>query len=139
MIILPPKHAEEVYGQPETRLDVWDTINDSIQTKYTIQDQHIISKALHRDVLRNQITRNLSLLTDPLVAELDRGLKFCWGTDTTEWKSVPAFVSCLNIVAGAANAVFLGPSLCKAISSSHIYITAIINFVVINRPEPGLS
>ncbi|KAJ8130456.1 hypothetical protein O1611_g3174 [Lasiodiplodia mahajangana] len=113
MILLPPKHAKEVYGQPETRLDVWDTINDSIQTKYTIQDHHIIDKALHRDVLRNQISRNLGLLTDLLAVELDRGLKRCWGTDTSKWRSVPAFDSCLNIVARAANAAFLGPSLCR--------------------------
>lgn len=114
MILLPPKHAKEVYGLPENRLDVWDTINDSIQTKYTIQDHHIIDKALHRDVLRNQITRNLGILTEPLRTELDRGLKHWWGTDT-QWKRVPAFESCLNIVAGAANSAFLGPALCKKI------------------------
>ncbi|KAI0183415.1 ent-kaurene oxidase [Xylaria flabelliformis] len=112
MVLLPPKHAKEVYGLPETRLDVWDTINDSIQTRYTIQDQHIMSEALHRDVIRNQITRNLGILTDQLVEELDRGLKYWWGTET-QWKRVTAFDSCLNIVAGAANSVFLGPSLCR--------------------------
>ncbi|KAI1273028.1 cytochrome P450 [Xylaria sp. FL0933] len=117
MVLIPPNHAKKVYGLPETRLDVWDTINDSIQTKYTIQDQYIMSKALHRDVLRNQITRNLGLLTESLTAELDRGLKYWWGIDT-QWKSVPAFESCLKIVAGAANSVFLGPSLCR----DHVFL-----------------
>ncbi|KAI1419484.1 cytochrome P450 [Xylaria sp. FL1777] len=122
MILVPPKHAKEVYGLPDTRLDVWDTINDSIQTKYTIQDQHIMSKALHRDVLRNQITRNLGILTDSLTTELDRGLKYSWGTDT-QWKSIPAFESCLKIVAGAANSVFLGPSLCR----NHLFLRRLEN------------
>lgn len=112
MILIPPAHAKDVYGLPENRLDVWNTINDSIQTKYTIQDHHIIDKALHRDVLRNQITRNLGPLTKRLTEELDNGLRYWWGTDT-RWKEVPAFDSCLNIVAGAANSVFLGPSLCE--------------------------
>ncbi|CAI6099037.1 unnamed protein product [Clonostachys chloroleuca] len=82
------------------------------QPRYTIQDYHILGRELHLDVLRNQITRNLGILTKGLAAELDRGLKTWWGTDS-QWKNIRAFDSCLKIVGAAANSVIFGPSLCR--------------------------
>lgn len=110
-----------MYSLPETQLDVWNTLNNLIQPRYTIQDYHILGRELHLDVLRNQITRNLGILTKGLAAELDRGLKTWWGTDS-QWKNIRAFDSCLKIVGAAANSVIFGPSLCEKFRFDYLFL-----------------
>jgi hypothetical protein len=104
--------VKTIYSLPEQVLDVLVTANESIQTKWTVWDTEVDGKPFHMDVIRNQITRNLGLLTRPIAAEIDFAFKREWGTSTTQWKLIDPWPSALRIVAGAANAAFCGPALC---------------------------
>lgn len=66
-------------------------------------------------VVKNQITKNLGLLTPVIARELEEGFDREWGTSTTEWRSVHPWTTTLRITAGAANAAFCGPPLCTNI------------------------
>jgi hypothetical protein len=113
MLVVPQSLVKPIYSLSEQVLDVLVTANESIQTKWTVWDTEVDGKPFHMDVIRNQITRNLGLLTGPIAAEIDFALKREWGTSTTEWKLIDPWPSALRIVAGAANAAFCGPLLCR--------------------------
>ncbi|KAH6664561.1 cytochrome P450 [Halenospora varia] len=112
VVMIPPKQLKKVYGLPESILDVYWTQNDTIQTKYTIGDQDIIKNGFQMSVIRNQITRNLAHLTPVIATELKEGFNRYWG-DTTEWKELRIWDSCLKLIVGAANGAFCGTPLCR--------------------------
>jgi hypothetical protein len=113
LLVVPQSLVKTIYSLPEQVLDVLVTANESIQTKWTVWDTEVDGKPFHMDVIRNQITRNLGLLTRPIAAEIDFAFKREWGTSTTQWKLIDPWPSALRIVAGAANAAFCGPALCR--------------------------
>ncbi|RYP59543.1 hypothetical protein DL769_008485 [Monosporascus sp. CRB-8-3] len=113
LLVVPPRQIKYIYSLPETVLDVLVTANESIQTKWTVWDNEVDGKPFHMDVIRNQITRNLGLLTPPIATELDIAFEREWGTSTIEWKMIDPWPSALKIVAGAANAALCGTDLCR--------------------------
>lgn len=120
VLVLPPKQVKKVYSLPESMLDVTTTGNNSIQTKWTIWDEEVSENPIHMHVIRNQLTRNLDILTPVIAEELERGFMREWGTSKTEWKTISTWASALHIVAGAANSAFCGQPLCEfARASSH--------------------
>ncbi|KAH8688015.1 cytochrome P450 [Tricladium varicosporioides] len=112
VVMIPPKQLKKVYNLPESILDVYWTQNDTIQTRYTIGDQDIIKNGFQMSVIRNQITRNLAHLTPVIATELKEGFNRYWG-DTSEWKELRIWDSCLKLIAGAANGAFCGTPLCR--------------------------
>ncbi|RYP45471.1 hypothetical protein DL768_008191 [Monosporascus sp. mg162] len=113
LLVVPPRQIKSIYSLPETILDVLVTANESIQTKWTVWDNEVDGKPFHMDVIRNQITHNLVLLTPPIATELSIAFEREWGTSTTEWKMIDPWSSALKIVAGAANAALCGTDLCR--------------------------
>lgn len=111
-VVVPPKQLKRVYGLPTNVLDVHATQNDTLQAKYTVGDQDIISKSFQIDVIRHQMTRNLDILTPVVASELELGFRRWWG-DLTEWKDLSIWDSCLKLIEGAANGAFCGAPLCK--------------------------
>lgn len=112
VVVLPPSQIRRFYNLPEEELDAHRTSNESIQTSYTIQDQHIVHHPLHFDIIRHKISRNLDVLTQPIATELDIGFRRIWGLGT-EWRDIPVWQSCMDIIAGAANAALSGYPLCE--------------------------
>lgn len=112
ILIVPPTEIKKLYSLPADRLDQTDTSNASLQILYTIQDQRIVTDEFHINVIRNQLTRNLDMLTGPMVTELEKGFERTWGT-ASEWKTISVWHSCLTLIAGASNGVLCGPPLCK--------------------------
>lgn len=114
-LIVPPTSAKDIYSLPESILDVSKTADESIQAAWTVWDDLITDVPLHMHVVRNQITKNLGLLTPVIARELEEGFEREWGTSTTEWRSVHPWTTTLRVTAGAANAAFCGPPLCTII------------------------
>ncbi|KAF4631714.1 hypothetical protein G7Y89_g6425 [Cudoniella acicularis] len=112
VVMIPLKQLKKVYGLPTSVLDVYETQNSTIQTKFTVGDQDIIKNSFQLDVIRHQITRNLEHLTPLISTELEEGFKRYWG-DGTEWKELRIWDSCLKLIAGAANGAFCGAPLCR--------------------------
>ncbi|KAI1775357.1 ent-kaurene oxidase [Hypoxylon cercidicola] len=113
MMVVPPKQIRKVYGFPTTVLDVYNTANNTIQTKWTIWDTEVSENNFQMNLIRNQLTRNLDILTPPIAQELEEGLKREWGLSTTEWKYVDIWTSAMRIIGGAANSAFCGEPMCR--------------------------
>lgn len=112
--MVPPNQLKPIYDLPESKVDAHWTQSESIQAKYTIGDPEVFSDAFHVNVIRNQITRNLDSMTADIVDELSLGFRKHWGVDNKDWNSVPAWASCLSVVAKAVNRVFVGTPHCKS-------------------------
>lgn len=115
-LVVPPKQIKKVYGLPDTILDVHTTANATIQTKWTIWDDEVAENNFQMNLVRNQITRNLDILTPPIAVELEEGFKRDWGTSTENWKKIDVWKSALRVIGGAANSAFCGPELCTSFS-----------------------
>lgn len=112
MVVIPPKLLRKVYGASDCIIDLHNTGNQTIQTKWTIGDSQIYDEKFHMNVIRNQLTRNLDKLTPLLAHELERAFKNYWGK-SDDWQEVYIWDTCLKLVAGASNSIFVGAPLCK--------------------------
>ncbi|KAI0200204.1 cytochrome P450 [Astrocystis sublimbata] len=112
MIILPTEQMKSVGRLPEDRLDVFGTLQEQIQAKYTVHDQRIIRDPYHRYLIPSQLTRDLNVLTDPMIIELEDGFKSTWGAPS-EWKEVPIWQACFHVIARVANSALCGAPLCN--------------------------
>ncbi|KAI1172623.1 ent-kaurene oxidase [Nemania sp. FL0916] len=112
-LVVPPKQIKKVYGLPDTVLDVHTTANQTIQTKWTIWDDEVSENDFQMNLIRNQLTRNLDILTPPIAAELEEGFRREWGTETDTWKTVDIWHSAMRIIGGAANSAFCGAAMCR--------------------------
>ncbi|KAI1120267.1 ent-kaurene oxidase [Nemania abortiva] len=113
MIVIPPRQIKNLYDLPESVLDIHATQNVTIQTRWTIKDQEVADNDFQISVVRHQITRNLATLTPVIATELKLGFERWWGLDTTHWKEVKIWDSCLKLIAGASNGAFCGQPLCR--------------------------
>ncbi|KAI0502860.1 ent-kaurene oxidase [Xylaria bambusicola] len=111
-VIVPPRQIAKVYSLPETILDVDDTQDQTLQIKWTVWDKVVSKERLHVHVVRNQLNRNLTNITEAIADEIDFGFNRMWGTDP-DWRGVKIWDTCLRIVAGAANGAFCGQPLCR--------------------------
>jgi hypothetical protein len=112
LVVVPPGQLKKIYSLPETLLDAHGPQNETLQVRYTIHDPEVWVNNFHINVIRNQLTRNLGLLTPAIADELARGFEKHWGI-SEEWMPVNVWTSCMGIVAGASNRVFIGPPYCS--------------------------
>lgn len=112
-MVVPPQQLRAIYDLPESKLDVHWAQSETIQAKYTVGNPKIFDNNFHVNVIRNQITRNLDSLTAGITEQLAAGFKKHWGLEKSHWTSVPAWPSCLLVVAESINRVFVGHPQCK--------------------------
>jgi hypothetical protein len=112
MVVIPPRQLRKIYNATDTTIDVHDTGNDTLQAYWTIRDPEVYDNNFQMNVIRNQLTRNLDKITPIIATELEHAFDRFWGTDA-EWKEVSVWDSCLKLIAGASNAMFVGEPLCK--------------------------
>ncbi|KAI1747227.1 ent-kaurene oxidase [Xylaria castorea] len=113
IMVVPPQQIRKVYGLPTTVLDVYTTSNNTIQTKWTIWDNEVSENNFQMNLIRDQLTRNLDILTPRIATELEEGLNREWGVSTTEWTYVNIWISAIRIIGGAANSAFCGAPMCR--------------------------
>jgi hypothetical protein len=119
MVVIPPRQLRKVYGASEAVIDIHNTGNETIQTKWTIGDRKIYEQQFHMNVIRNQLTRNLDTVTPLISHELESAFKKYWGK-SHDWQEVYVWDMCLKLVAGASNSIFFGAPLCKYFHG-HVY------------------
>ncbi|KAL4756767.1 cytochrome P450 [Aspergillus foveolatus] len=113
VVVLAPKQAKPIYSLPENILDAHNTQNETVQARWTFIDQKVADNgAPHINVIRNQMTRGLGQLIPILAAEISHALQRSWGLGS-EWREITIWDSCLEMIAGAGNAVFCGAPLCR--------------------------
>ncbi|KAI1822650.1 cytochrome P450 [Xylaria intraflava] len=115
MMIIPQTQLREIYTLPEAVLDAVNTNAALIQSPWTIWDHKVApnDSGILANTIRNRITRNLAILTPQIATELERGFEREWGFATSQWKTVHAWNSSMNLIAGAANSAFYGLPLCR--------------------------
>ncbi|KAL4744748.1 cytochrome P450 [Aspergillus terricola var. indicus] len=113
VVVLSPKQVKQIYNLPEEMLDAHKTQNETVQSRWTFVDQEVAdNSAPHINVVRNQMTRGLGQLVPILAAEISHVLQRSWGLGS-EWREIAIWDSCLEMIAGAGNAVFCGAPLCR--------------------------
>ncbi|KAK6212820.1 hypothetical protein LQW54_004909 [Pestalotiopsis sp. IQ-011] len=112
MVIIPPRQIRKVYSLPEDVLDVDDTQDQTLQVPWTVWDRMVTKQRLHLNVVRHQLNRNLTQITEVIAAEIAFGFSRVWG-DSSDWVDVKIWDTCLRIIAGAANGAFCGQPLCR--------------------------
>ncbi|TGO61261.1 hypothetical protein BOTNAR_0131g00070 [Botryotinia narcissicola] len=110
--MLPPSHIKDVFNRSEREIEVLRPQNETIEAFYTLGDPELYDNAFHFKVVRNQLTRSIPHFSESIAEELQLGLDLYWGT-SNEWKTVRIFEFCRNVIARAANRVFVGPVLCR--------------------------
>ncbi|KAI0160744.1 cytochrome P450 [Xylariaceae sp. FL1272] len=129
VVIVPTDEMKALSKLLEDRLDVFDTLQEQIQAKYTVGDQRVIQDPYHRYLIPSQLTRDLNGHMDQMFAELDSGFMSAWGA-SPEWEHVVLWEACSNVVARVANSVLCGPPLCsdeKYISLLQTHSTALFS------------
>ncbi|TRX87809.1 hypothetical protein FHL15_011302 [Xylaria flabelliformis] len=110
MMIIPQSQLRVIYGLPETVLDAVNTNATLIQSPWTIWDHKVApnDNNILANTIRNRITKNLAVLTPQIAVELERGFRREWGHSIGQWKTIHAWDSSMNLIAGAANSAFYG-------------------------------
>jgi hypothetical protein len=116
MVVIPPRQLRKVYGAPERIIDLHHTGNETLQARWTIGDREVYDNNFQMNVIRNQLTRNLDKITPCIANELERAFKTFWGKKQ-DWHEVYVWDTCLKLVAGASNSIFIGEPLCKLLLS----------------------
>ncbi|KAI0884969.1 cytochrome P450 [Annulohypoxylon maeteangense] len=112
VIVLPTEQMKVLEKLPDDQLDVFSTLQEQIQARYTIRDQRVVLDPYHRYLIPSQLTRKLDTLTGPMLTELEDAFKSSWGTDS-KWTEVTIWKACFHVVARAANSALCGSPLCS--------------------------
>ncbi|KAJ6516233.1 cytochrome P450 [Mycena sanguinolenta] len=103
---------DEIASAPESELSFYQSINEFLQTGYTM-GWGIVKDTYHANVVRTSMTRNLGVLfpevRDEIVVAFDELLP----VHGKEWLTVPAFDTMMQIVCRTSNRLFVGLPLCR--------------------------
>ncbi|KAJ7122772.1 cytochrome P450 [Mycena epipterygia] len=112
-VMLPgPALMEEVANAPENELSFYKSINEFLQTGYTM-GWGIEKDPYHAGVVRTSMTRNLSTLFPEVRDEIIVAFDDLLPLQGKEWLTVPAFDTMMQIVCRTSNRLFVGLPLCR--------------------------
>ena len=111
-LMLPQSMIKDFLQEPEENINLLVVLQEFMAIEYT-GDSDILAHPFHLDIVRNQLTRKLPLLTAEVHAELVLGFEDQWKVKSNEWTAIPALKTCSTIVSRAANRVFSGAELCR--------------------------
>ncbi|KIM38977.1 hypothetical protein M413DRAFT_447338 [Hebeloma cylindrosporum] len=111
VVITESRVIEEIRKAPESVLSFMESLDEALQLEYTL-GKHISLNTYHVPLIRAQLTRALPQLV-PLVHEevVDAFNEFI--PLTSEWTSVKASETFMDIICRASNRVFVGRPLCR--------------------------
>ncbi|KAI1322259.1 ent-kaurene oxidase [Xylariaceae sp. FL0255] len=110
--IAPPKQMKKLYGLADRVLDTHETTKETLQMPWTIGDRQIYDYDFHMNLVKNQLTRNLDILTPAITAEIQDGFGREWDVSNEEWTEIDVWRSTIRIIGSAANSAFFGPPIC---------------------------
>ncbi|USW56447.1 Putative cytochrome P450 [Septoria linicola] len=111
-VMLPQSMIKDFLQEPEENINLLVVLQEVMAIKYT-GDADISTNPFHLDIVKNQLTRKLPLLTSEVHAELVLGFDDQWRVTEDEWTAIPAIKTCSTIISRAANRVFSGAKLCR--------------------------
>ncbi|KAL9530972.1 Cytochrome P450 monooxygenase [Sphaerulina musiva] len=111
-VMLPQSMIKDFLQEPEENINLFAVLSEFMAIQYT-GDADISTHPFHLEIVGNQLTRKLPLLTAEVQAELVLGFEDQWKVNSKEWTAIPAIGTCSTIVSRAANRVFSGATLCR--------------------------
>ncbi|KAF7353078.1 Cytochrome P450 [Mycena venus] len=103
---------EEIASAPESELSFYQSINEFLQTGYTM-GWGIVKDTYHANVVRTSMTRNLGVLFPEVRDEIVVAFDDVLPVQGKEWLTVPAFDTMMQIVCRTSNRLFVGLPLCR--------------------------
>ncbi|KAJ7499254.1 cytochrome P450 [Mycena latifolia] len=103
---------DEVANARESELSFYQSINEFLQTGYTM-GWGIENNPYHAGVVRTSMTRNLGTLFPEVRDEIVTAFDDILPTQGKEWLTVPAFDTMMQIICRASNRLFVGLPLCR--------------------------
>jgi len=110
-VLLPLSKIQTMIHQPETTVSQKLVLHDFVQT--VTGDHDLQVNPIHIDLIRNQLTRKLPMITNEVYEELVLAFKDYWPVSKGEWTTFKAVDTCTKIVSRAANRAFCGAELCR--------------------------
>ncbi|KAJ6627498.1 cytochrome P450 [Mycena sp. CBHHK59/15] len=112
-VMIPGRRLmEEVADAREDELSFYQSINEFLQTKYTV-GPGIEEDSYHAGVVRTVMTRNLGPLFPEVRDEVTCAFEEVLPLQGKEWMTVPAFDTIMQIVCRTSNRLFVGLPLCR--------------------------
>ncbi|KAJ7047698.1 cytochrome P450 [Mycena alexandri] len=103
---------DEIANAPESELSFYESINEFLQTGYTM-GWGIVKDTYHANVVRTSMTRNLGVLFPEVRDEIIVAFEDVLPVQSKEWLAVPAFDTMMQIVCRTSNRLFVGLPLCR--------------------------
>lgn len=113
-IVLPSSLGQWLVDQPDTVLSSQMRQNEFLQTKHTFPIPKMAEQPHHVHVVKTDLTRKLSSLSEEIWTELKTALDEHWGTDTEDWREVNVFQTMMRVVTRTSNRLFVGKQLCES-------------------------
>lgn len=113
-IVLPSSLGQWLVDQPDTVLSSQMRQNEFLQTKHTFPIPKMAEQPHHVHVVKTDLTRKLSSLSEEIWTELKTALDEHWGTDTEDWREVNVFQTMMRVVTRSSNRLFVGKQLCES-------------------------
>ncbi|KAJ7667675.1 cytochrome P450 [Mycena polygramma] len=107
-----PVLMDEIANAPESELSFYESINEFLQTGYTM-GWGIVKDTYHANVVRTSVTRNLGVLFPEVRDEIVVAFDDVIPLQGNEWLTVPAFDTMMQIVCRTSNRLFVGLPLCR--------------------------
>jgi hypothetical protein len=111
-VILPSSLSQWLCDQPDRIISAKMRQNDFLQTEYTFPIPKMAEHPYHMNVIKRDLTRKLSALSEEIWDELDESFNVYWGKDTHEWKEVNLMETMIRIVTRTSNRLFVGKEIC---------------------------
>lgn len=100
-------------SQPDHILNAKEAQKETLQADYTVLNKKIVIDPTHEEVIRRDLTRQLSSMITEIMEELGNGFDQYFGLDTENWKEIGVYQNMINIVARTSNRVLVGLPLCE--------------------------
>lgn len=112
-IVIPSEKLRWLTNQSDDVSSVQAAHYDVLQGDYAFTDPYLIQTVYHEHVVHKNLVRKVDNIIPDIWDEIKESVDESFGTDTTEWKDVPAWDSVMRIIARVSNRMFVGLPLCR--------------------------
>lgn len=111
-VLLPRVDIQDVSAQPESVLNMHDTVIELLKTEYTIMNQDLVRRPIHHHIITTTLTSQIGNLIPEVLDEVTWNFEQHWGS-SKEWKDVALYPTMRRIIGGVTNRIFCGLPICR--------------------------
>ncbi|OTA89151.1 hypothetical protein M434DRAFT_374078 [Hypoxylon sp. CO27-5] len=114
IVVLPPSQFD-LLNKPESQLMAFPAQMETMQPRYMMGDSKLLlfKNAVQFDVVRKHMQKGYGFFASATAEELDDAFSRTFGTNSTDFKTVGVWETCLQVVSRTANRAFIGLPLCR--------------------------